>query len=73
MATVSSSSGVEQVGVVAGDVWQALQESDPISLTKLVKIVDAPRDVVMQAVGWLAREDKICLEESGRSRMISLA
>jgi hypothetical protein len=27
---------------------------------------------VMQALGWLAREDKICIEDEGRARMVSL-
>jgi hypothetical protein len=35
-------------------------------------MVDEPRDVVMQAVGWLAREDKIDIEENSRSRVVSL-
>jgi xanthine dehydrogenase molybdopterin-binding subunit B len=43
-----------------------------MSLTKLVKAVGHPRDSVMQAVGWLAREDKIWIEDQGRSRTISL-
>jgi len=63
---------VEQIGQTAGLVWHALNESGPQSLAKLVKAVDAPRDAVLQAVGWLAREDKIWIEESKRSRIISL-
>jgi hypothetical protein len=53
-------------------VWRALTDHGPMSLTRLVKAVDAPRDVVMQAVGWLAREDKIDLEETNRGRIITL-
>jgi hypothetical protein len=43
-----------------------------MSLAKLVKTVGEPRDTVMQALGWLAREDKIWIEDEGRSRMVSL-
>ena len=43
-----------------------------MSLAKLSKTVGAPRDVVMQAVGWLAREDKIEIEETNRGRFIRL-
>jgi hypothetical protein len=43
-----------------------------MSFAKLVKEIDSPRDVVMQAVGWLAREGKVELEEKNRVRMISL-
>jgi len=38
----------------------------------LTKSIDAPRDVVMQAVGWLAREDKVWIEETKRVRTIGL-
>jgi hypothetical protein len=63
---------VEQIGQTAGLVWRALNDGGPQSLAKLVKAVDAPRDAVLQAVGWLAREDKIWIEESKRSRIVSL-
>jgi len=43
-----------------------------MSLAKLCKEVDAPRDVVMQAIGWLAREDKVEIEETGRGRFVCL-
>ena len=38
----------------------------------MVKEVDEPRDLVMQAVGWLAREGKINIDDEGRNRMVSL-
>jgi hypothetical protein len=43
-----------------------------MTATKLVREVDAPRDVVMQAVGWLAREDKLHIEDGPRTRLYSL-
>ena len=63
---------VEQIGETAGKVWHCLDESGGMSTTKLVKSIDAPRDSVMQAVGWLAREDKITIDETSRGRVISL-
>ena len=42
-------------------------------MTQLAKEVDAPRDRVMQAVGWLAREEKIRIDEQTRRKVISLA
>jgi hypothetical protein len=35
-------------------------------------MIDAPRDQVMQSVGWLAREEKITIEEATRGRIIAL-
>jgi hypothetical protein len=63
---------VAQIGETAGQIWQALSTKGTLTVAKLVKEVEAPRDVVMQALGWLAREDKICIEEDGRSRTVSL-
>jgi DNA-binding GntR family transcriptional regulator len=71
MATVDSCC-TAQIGETAGVVWHTLDENGPLSLAKLAKQVDAPRDVVMQAIGWLAREGKIDIEETGRTRVVSL-
>ena len=71
MSTVVAS-GVDQIGEAAGLVWQALQNEGPLSLAKLVKSVDQPRDLVMQAIGWLAREDKLDIDENARGKAISL-
>ena len=59
-------------GQKPGVVWHVLQSEGPMSLAKLVRTVGAPRDLVQQAVGWLAREEKVCIEEGRRSRQVSL-
>jgi Winged helix-turn-helix domain (DUF2582) len=63
---------VALIGETAGVVWHTLSVHGPMSMAKLIKAVGQPRDVVMQAVGWLAREDKITIEEDGRTRIVSL-
>lgn len=76
MATVTEQSantmGVEQIGNVAGLVWQTLKDQGRLSFTKLFKEVDAPKELVLQAIGWLAREDKIEIDEQGRTKTIAL-
>ncbi len=72
MATATPVSCVVQIGTVAGTVWRVLLEKGPLSTAKLVKAVGEPRDTVMQAVGWLAREGKISIDDDGRNRMVSL-
>ena len=67
-----SSSLTAQIGETAGLVWHALDKKGRITLAQLAKEVEAPRDAVMQAVGWLAREGKVEIEESGRKRTIAL-
>lgn len=65
-------SRVTYIGDTAGVVWKVLTTEGPMSMAKLVKAADEPRDTVMQALGWLAREDKISIEEEGRSRIVGL-
>ena len=72
MGKATSASHIEQIGETAGFVWHALDDAGPLSVAKLVERVEAPRDTVMQAIGWLAREDKVCIEQTKRGRMISL-
>jgi hypothetical protein len=72
MATVTTNRTVDQIGETAGLVWRCLHDNESMSLAQLAKQVDAPRDSVMQAVGWLAREDKVEIEEMNRKRLISL-
>ena len=63
---------VAQIGETAGAVWRLLDANGPMTISKLVKELDVPRDLTMQAVGWLAREDKINIDEESRSRVVSL-
>jgi hypothetical protein len=72
MATAATVSRVASIGEVAGIVWRVLAEDGPMTQAKLVKAVGEPRDTVMQAIGWLAREDKITLVEEGHSRVVAL-
>ena len=53
---VATPSCLHEIGETAGQVWQALHKQGSLSVAKLVEHVGGNRDVVMQAVGWLARE-----------------
>jgi hypothetical protein len=63
----------DMIGQVAGDVWRVLAERGGQSVSGLKKSVDAPEEVVLAAIGWLAREDKLTFETNGRSVTVSLA
>jgi len=62
----------KQIGETAGAIWHMLEEEGALSLAQIVKRTEAPRDVVMAAIGWLAREEKLNIEEVGRGRQVSL-
>ena len=66
MATITKQSCLAEIGETAGQVWHLLSDKSPLTIAKLVKEVDAPRNTVMQALGWLG-EDKIEIEEDGRN------
>jgi len=72
MATVEAVSTIERIGETAGQIWNLLDLEGPLKMTQVVKQTDAPRDVVMQALGWLAREEKISIDEESRARVVSL-
>ena len=72
MATESPKDWITLVGETAGLIWQTLDSQGSMSMAKLVKTAGQPRDVVMQSLGWLAREDKISVKENGKSREVSL-
>ena len=63
---------VDSIGLVAGFVWKYLSTNGSVTLSKLAREIDAPRDLVMQGVGWLAREDKILFQEGKRSKTVAL-
>jgi hypothetical protein len=44
---------------VAGKTWRVLGEKKEVELYRLPDIVKEKEEVVFQALGWLAREDKI--------------
>ena len=61
-----------EIGHVAGDVWGLLVNDGSLTLAAIKKAVDAPGDLVLAAIGWLAREDKLEFSTQGRSVKVSL-
>jgi hypothetical protein len=72
MSASVNSSCVHQIGETAGVIWKALNKNGPLSVTKLAEKTSVNRDLLMQALGWLAREDKIDIAETKRGRVVSL-
>ena len=62
----------DDIGHVAGEIWHRLDSGGHQSITQLKKSISAPADVVMAAVGWLAREDKVEFSKSGRAVKVGL-
>ena len=60
------------IGETSGKVWQYLRKNNVSTLSALEKGVKAPASAVHMALGWLAREGKIAVEQEKRSVKISL-
>jgi len=72
MATVSVSCDLEQIGEMAGVIWRLLDEKGPLSMAQVIKQTGEARDLVLLALGWLAREDKIAIDNESRGRTVAL-
>jgi len=74
MATATVGYEVESIGMASGLVWQYLDEEGSVTLSQLARGLKtaAPRDLIMQGVGWLAREGKVVFVEGNRGKLIAL-
>ena len=46
------------IGETAGKVWKFLDEEGEATLNQMKKGIKADPNLILQAIGWLAREDK---------------
>jgi len=53
----------EEIGLNAGLVWNALNESEGLTLKGLKKVTKLKDKQLYAALGWLSREDKVTIEE----------
>jgi hypothetical protein len=72
MITNSEVTPAQKIGETAGLLWQFLDSKGPMNINSLIKNIKVPRDLLMQAIGWLAREDKVEITQSKRKKHIAL-
>lgn len=53
----------ETIGVNAGTVWVALNAADALGIKQLKKITKLKDKEVYAALGWLAREGKVSIDQ----------
>ncbi|HLY63448.1 MAG TPA: winged helix-turn-helix domain-containing protein [Terriglobia bacterium] len=61
-----------KVGEAAGKVWQALSSEGPQTVSQLKTKLNGSSEVVNFALGWLAREDKVEIEQVKKSFKVKL-
>ncbi|MFY9529068.1 MAG: winged helix-turn-helix domain-containing protein [Candidatus Acidiferrales bacterium] len=62
----------DEIGTMAGVIWNVLNSKDELSLVQLKKEVKANSPLFDWAVGWLAREDKIVITPGKRTFCVRL-
>ena len=63
---------IQPIGETAGKVWRFLNEKGEARLSQIKRGVEADPNLILQAIGWLAREDKLRIQKNGRYVTYSL-
>ncbi len=61
-----------QVEVAADIIWIRLHANGEMVLRKLRSLLRMEKSLFYQAIGWLAREGKISITQTGWSKKVSL-
>lgn len=72
MPAVKAEWGVQAVGETAGRVWEYLQGHGKSALTAVEREIDTPAALIHMAIGWLAREGKLSVQQEGRQTQLWL-
>lgn len=62
----------KRIGEVAGKIWEILGEKGSIDIARLPRLTKEKSAMAYQAVGWLARENKIQYETKNAKTYIEL-
>ncbi len=62
-----------KIGEMAGRVWKTLGEKEDVAVSRLPQILKEKGEIVYQALGWLAREDKLDFHKRAGKTFVSLS
>jgi hypothetical protein len=60
------------VGEIAGKVWHLLNDEGPQTVAQIKKKLNGTGELVSLALGWLAREDKVEIQQEKKSYKVAL-
>ncbi len=63
---------ITEIGIVAGEIWNYLEEYNETTFEKLKEATGRERDLLIMGLGWLAREGHIIMEKSEDDYKIKL-
>jgi len=61
-----------QVGETAGKIWHLLDDGGPQTLAQIKKKLNGSGELVVFALGWLAREEKVDISQDKKSFKVAL-
>jgi hypothetical protein len=62
----------QRIGEAAGKIWSALSNRGPMRKAALARRSGVKGALLDQAIGWLAREDKVSGQSRGKGATLSL-
>ncbi len=63
---------IEEIGTAAGEIWNLLNERGELSITGVVKEINASQSTAYMGLGWLARENKLEFVKKSRGVLVKL-
>ena len=62
----------EQIGFSAGEIYEYLHTNGTVSFSKMKKDLDLKGNFADLGLGWLARENKVEIQQKGPALKVSL-
>ena len=62
----------ESIGKTAGEIWEYVGDNGPSTAIKIKSALGISNTLLYLALGWLAREDKVTIEDFEQSHKVSL-
>lgn len=62
----------DQIITAAGKLWRFLGENGEVAISDLARQIKEKEEIVFQALGWLAREDKISYTTKNKRSCVAL-
>ena len=63
---------IEEIGTVAGEIWNLLNERSELSVSRVISEINATQSTAYMALGWLAKEDKLEFVKKSRGVFVRL-
>lgn len=63
---LDSTNLTQEIGTNAGKIWKILNTWEDADLKAIEHLSNLTNEQIQEALGWLAREDKICINEKNR-------